>query len=112
MPLLFLPFAASSAFGGFLCDVICSWPELILHSNAEVYALLALARAVMYLFCETIKCITRIGSTWLICMGSWYIAFKQKVKLYTWNKKVWSSVVIWKWMKPREYNNWASYLIR
>jgi uncharacterized membrane protein YeiH len=63
MPLSFLPFAASLAFGGLLCDVICSQPDLIFHSNAEVYALLALARAVMYLFCETIKCIKRIGLT-------------------------------------------------
>jgi uncharacterized membrane protein YeiH len=55
MSLSFLPFGASSAFGGLLCDVVCSQPDLIFHSNAEVYALLALARAVKYLFCETIN---------------------------------------------------------
>jgi hypothetical protein len=53
--------------------------------------LLALARAVMYLFRETIKCVTRICSTWLICMVSRYTAFKQDVKLHTWDKKIWTS---------------------
>jgi hypothetical protein len=74
--------------------------------------LLALARAVMYLFRETIKCVTRICSTWLICMVIRYTAFKQDVKLHTWDKKIWTSVVNRKWTKPREYNNRASYSIR
>jgi hypothetical protein len=77
-----------------------------------VYALLALARAVMYLFCETIKCIKRIGLTWLIYIISQYIAFKHYLKLHTWDKKIWTSVVNQKWMKPREYDNWASYFTR
>jgi uncharacterized membrane protein YeiH len=37
MPLSFLPFAASSAFGGLLCDVVCSQPDLI-HQGREFIA--------------------------------------------------------------------------
>lgn len=78
---------ATATFGGLTRDLLCGRPVRILHSTAEVYALPALAGAVVYLSAQRAggSPALRIGATFATCMGLRYVAVRDDVKLHTWD---------------------------
>lgn len=81
---------ATSTFGGLMRDLLCGRPVRIVYSNAEVYAMPALAGAVAYLAGKRMRFSPAwsIGSGMVVCLGSRFMAVMNNIRLDTWENQL------------------------